>query len=240
MNPRLVLITGGSRGIGFETAKKFLALGDRVALLARDPAILDRAVRPLIDQYGAARVQAIPFDVSNADGIPAVFNSIQKHFGTSPDILVNNAAIGERIELFTVQPADFDRVMNVNVRAVFFFSQEFARHLKARGEPGVIVNLSSLGGIRGTEKFPGMTPYTTSKFAVVGLTEAFASELKSCGIRVNAIAPGAVNTEMLKKAAPDLRTETEPSDIADLIVWICDRSSRTVSGSVLEVFSNLT
>ncbi len=240
MNPRLALITGGSRGIGFETAKKFLETGDRVVLLARDPMILERAARPLIEKYGSERVQSLPFDVSNAEGVPAIFDSIEKHFGTSPDILVNNAAIGERAELFSVKPADFDRVMDVNVRAVFFFSQEFARRLKSRNAPGAIVNLSSLGGIRGTDKFPGMTPYTTSKFAVVGLTEAFASELKSSGIRVNAIAPGAVNTEMLKKAAPDLRTETEPSDIADLIVWICDRSSRTVSGSVLEVFSNLT
>nr|WP_246159124.1 SDR family oxidoreductase [Reyranella soli] len=113
------------------------------------------------------------------------------------------------------------------------------RAFTSSGRRRAIVNISSLGGVRRTEKFPGLAAYVASKFAVVGLTEAFAVESIKLGVRTNAIAPGAVNTEMLRQVAPHLRTSTEPEDIAKTVVMLCDDDlSRRINGSLVEIYSN--
>src|SRR5690606_24382138 len=135
---------------------------------------------------------------------------------------------------------DWERVMAVNVRGPFLCSREAFRRMKAEKKRGTIINVSSLSGIRGVEKFPGLSSYVTSKFAVTGLTESLAVEGKDYGIRVNCVAPGAVDTLMLKGAAPHLKTKTTPEDIAKIILFLADESqSGSLNGAVMEVHSNL-
>ena len=104
---------------------------------------------------------------------------------------------------------------------------------------GAVVNISSLGGVRRTEKSPGLAACVASKFAVVGLTEALAVASIKLGVRTNAIAPGAVNTEMPHQVAPHLRTSTQPEDTANTVLMLCDGNlSRHINGSLLEIYSN--
>jgi 3-oxoacyl-[acyl-carrier protein] reductase len=129
--------------------------------------------------------------------------------------------------------------MRINVRGSFLCAKEAFKHMKVGKRGGSIVNISSLAGIRGTEKFPGLSSYTVSKFAVIGLTESIAVEGKPHGIRANCIAPGAVKTRMLKEAAPELKTTTKPEDIAKTVLYLCDDTwSGHLTGSLVEVFSN--
>ena len=118
-------------------------------------------------------------------------------------------------------------------------SREAFRRLSTLGHGGTIVNVSSLGGVRGTEKFAGFTAYTVSKFAVVGLTESLAVDGRSLGIRVNCVAPGAVDTRMKHEAAPFLDTVTTADDVARVIRFLCDdEESGALSGAVIEIHSN--
>jgi NAD(P)-dependent dehydrogenase (short-subunit alcohol dehydrogenase family) len=150
--------------------------------------------------------------------------------------LVNNAATFHVTPVPQLSVEAFDEVMAVNVRGTFLCARELLRHPV---DGGAIVNISSLGGVRRTEKFPGLAAYVASKFAVVGLTEALAVESIKLGVRTNAIAPGAVNTEMLREVAPHLRTSTEPEDIANSVLTLCDGTlSRRINGSLLEIYSN--
>jgi NAD(P)-dependent dehydrogenase (short-subunit alcohol dehydrogenase family) len=150
--------------------------------------------------------------------------------------LVNNAATFHVAPVTDLGVEAFDEVMAVNTRGTFLCARELLRNPVA---DGAVVNMSSLGGVRRTEKFPGLAAYVASKFAVVGLTEALAVESIKLGICTNAIAPGAVNTEMLRQVAPHLRTSTEPEDIANTVVMLCDGDlSRRINGTLVEIYSN--
>jgi NAD(P)-dependent dehydrogenase (short-subunit alcohol dehydrogenase family) len=125
------------------------------------------------------------------------------------------------------------------VRGVFLASRELFRRLADLGHGGAIVNVSSLGGLRGVEKFPGFAPYTVSKFAVVGMTECLAVEGREAGVCVNCVAPGAVETRMLAEAAPFLKTSTSPDDVARTIAFLAEEGlAGKLNGAVLEIHSN--
>lgn len=232
---RVILVTGAGRGIGAACARAFAAEGARVVLVSRSRAQLE-TVAAEIDAEGCGRALVAPADVGEPAAIDRVFERVDATWGPV-DVLVNCAAtlgLG-RVETLTVD--DFDRVMAVNVRGVFLCCQRAFARMRGRG--GAIVNISSLGGVRSTEKFPRMLAYTASKAAVIGLTESLAVDGRSHGIRVNCLAPGAVDTAMLRDAAPHLKTVTTPDDIASMVLFLADpRRSGRLSGSVLEVFSN--
>lgn len=231
---RLALITGAGRGIGAACARALAADGCHVVLTSRTRAELDATARAITDAGGEAHVH--PADLADPAAIDALFAALTDRFGHL-DVLVNAAALIEPAPLEAIDLAAYERVMAVNVRAVFLCCQRAFALMRDRG--GAIVNLSSLGGIRSTEKFPGLSTYTASKAAVIGLTEALAVEGRPHRIRVNAIAPGAVDTAMLRTAAPFLRTTTKPDDIAPTAVFLADPTrSGKISGAVLEVFSN--
>jgi len=154
------------------------------------------------------------------------------------DILVNNAARLISGPFATLAMRDWDELMAVNLRGAVLCARQAFRLMAERG--GAIVNVSSLGGIANTEKFPGYAAYTVSKFALTGLTEALAAEGKDCGIRVNGVAPGAVDTAMLRQAAPHLCTRTTPADVAKVIAFLCDPAeSGCMTGATLVINSNL-
>jgi len=241
---RCAIVTGGGRGIGAAVAERLLARGARVYICARTGSEVFDTVSRLAELFGGHAIFGRALDLGQPDSMGTLFDSAEKSFGEPVRILVNNAAIGYSIPFLETSPTDlgkeWDRMQAINVRAPLLLSHEMMRRIPRGEKTGAIVNLGSLGGIRGTDKFPGLALYVATKFAIAGLTEALAVEGRPVGVRVNAVAPGAVDTEMLKKAAPHLKTETRPEDVAKVVAYLCDPSeSGSLNGTVLEIHSNL-
>ena len=231
----IALITGGGRGIGAATAETLARKGAHVIVASRTEAELIATVARLRAAGLDASLQVL--DVADDAAVDAAFDRIAAEFGRL-DILVNNAAIIASGTFAEMTMADWDRLMAVNLRGAVLCARRAFRLMQERG--GSIVNVSSLGGVPSTEKFPGYAAYTVSKFALTGLTEALAAEGKACNIRVNGVAPGAVDTDMLRKAAPHLRTRTTPADVAKVIAFLCDPAeSGCMTGAMLTINSNL-
>ena len=175
-------------------------------------------------------------DVADDRAVEIAFADMAAEFGRL-DILVNNAAILLSSRFAEMAMSDWDRLMAINLRGAVLCAQQAFQWM--RNDGGSIVNVSSLGGVAGAEKFPGYAAYTVSKYALTGLTEALAAEGKAQGIRVNGVAPGAVDTDMLRQAAPHLRTRTSPFDVAKVIAFLCDPAeSGCMSGATLVINSN--
>jgi NAD(P)-dependent dehydrogenase (short-subunit alcohol dehydrogenase family) len=235
---RIAVVTGGGRGIGAAAAHALAGAGAKVALVARTRSELETVAREINERFGAGTAWFEAVDVGDETQVRSLFKKIRKDLGPV-DILINNAGIFVKAELENHSAEDWDRVFAVNVRGAFLCSREAFAHFKEGKRGGSIVNLSSLAGVRGTEKFPGLSSYVASKFAVVGLTEALAVEGRPHGIRVNCVAPGAVDTEMMRKAVPHLKTKTNPGDVAGTLLYLCDPArSGPVSGALIEIFSN--
>lgn len=215
---KVAIITGAGRGIGAATAIQLAKEGAKVVLASRTEAQLADTAAHIIDQVPHASVLTIPTDVSVESSVKTLFQEARDHFG-GVHYLVNNAATIEVHPFEDFPTEDFEKIMDVNVGGVFYCCREAFRVFDSE-EGGSIVNVSSIGGISGTEKFFGFSAYSASKFAVVGLTECLALEGQNKKIRVNCIAPGAVETEMLHKAAPGLKASLLPSDLASVILEI--------------------
>jgi NAD(P)-dependent dehydrogenase (short-subunit alcohol dehydrogenase family) len=244
LEDRVAVVTGGGRGIGAATASELLSKGARVMICARTEIEVQAWVAQMTKKYGPGRAAGMTLDLTASGASARLLDEAESVFSEVASVLVNNAALGYAFPFIESSPetlsAEWDRIEAVNVRAPLLLSHEFMRRLSKAKTSGAIVNLSSLGGIRSTDKFPGLGPYAMSKFAIVGMTEALAVEGRPHSIRVNAVAPGAVDTEMLRKAAPHLKTDTKPEDVARLIRFLCDDSeSSTISGTILEIHSNL-
>lgn len=248
---KVAVVTGGGRGIGAATARLFAKLGARVAIVSRTESEVTSTVQSIREDLaqvrGAGEIHGLVLDLSLSQSVKPLFEFAENKFGSSVEILVNNAAIGYAVPFVAsseeVILREWERIQAINIRAPLLLSHEFMRRLAQKKHftsHGVIVNISSLGGIQGTEKFPGLALYVTTKAAICGMTEALAVEGKPIGVRVNAVAPGAVDTEMLRKAAPHLKTQTTPDDIAKVIISLCDvQDSRAVTGDLIEIHSNL-
>ncbi|MDG4552681.1 MAG: SDR family NAD(P)-dependent oxidoreductase [Candidatus Competibacter sp.] len=232
---QVAFITGGGRGIGAATAQALARRGAHVIVASRTEPELSATVAEI--QTTGLSASAIKLDVADEAEVDAAFAGIAAAFGRL-DILVNNAAMLLSGPFAETAMVDWDRVMAVNLRGAALCARWAFRLMEGRG--GAIVNVSSLGGVPGTEKFPGYAAYTVSKFALTGLTEALAAEGRERNIRVNGVAPGAVDTAMLRQAAPHLRTRTGPADVAKVIAFLCDPSeSGCMTGATLAINSNL-
>ena len=221
---RSVFITGGGSGLGAAVARLLAKNGWRVAIAGRRKALLEEVAQTAMKTYA--------LDVSDAG---AVENAVREF---KPDALVCAAAILGRGDVFEqLTPELFAQVMAVNVAGTFHACRAAMRLWRECGTPGDIVNVASLGGIRGMQKFSGFGAYATSKHAVVGLTEALALDGKAHGIRVNAIAPGTMRTPMI--GALGLAPRTTPEEIAPAIEFLLDRArSGPISGTTVEIHCN--
>ena len=236
---QVVVVTGAGRGIGAATARLLAREGCRVVLASRTARELEAVQADIAPGAGDDRVLVVPTDLAREEDIIALFERTLAGFGDL-HALVNNGATFRGAPVEELSAEDWDAVMAVNARGTFLASREALRRFRALGHGGAIVNVSSLGGLRGTPKFAGFSAYSVSKFAVIGLTECLAVEGRALGVRVNCVAPGAVNTRMLHDAAPFLRTETSPEDVARTIRFLCDESeSGAITGAVVEIHSNL-
>ena len=232
---KVVIITGGGRGIGAATAIQYAALGAKTFIVSRTDDELMMVQKQIKDNGGECEFMVA--DLKDVHAPQKIFEAAVAKY-SKVDILVNNAAIILRKKLTEATLEDWQSTMDINVRALFFMCQQAFNHMKPK-EGCSIVNISSLSGVRFVDKFPGFSIYCASKFAVTGLTEALAVEGRELGIRVNAVAPGAVNTKMLEDNAPELEAEAYPEDIANMIVDLSDSDkSRIITGSIVEIFSN--
>jgi len=231
---KVAIVTGASQGIGAATAVQLAAAGAKVALLSRSVAGLQSVVATITAAQGVAL--ALPTDIREATQVSAAFATVAATYGPV-DILINCAGTLVNRPFMAMDLAAWDDVQATNVRGTMLCCLE-AFHQMAPHGGGTIINISSLSGVKNVEKFPGLSAYVTSKFAIAGLTEALAVEGRSLGIRVLAISPGAVDTPMLRAAAPHLNPGMTPDDMARIIVFCVSPAGRFLSGTNLELFSN--
>ena len=237
---KVAIITGGSRGIGFATADKFLKEGATVILTASSQASADKAVAQLREKYPEAIVDGISPDLSSLESVRNSFLIATAKYGCV-DILVNNAGVSESTPFSQYTEEDFDRVMDLNVKGVFNATRVASDCMIARGS-GVILSTSSMVSIYGQ---PSGIAYPASKFAVNGLTVSLARELGPKGIRVNAVAPGITETDMMKAVPKEviepmirqipLRRLGKPEDIANAFVFLASDEASYITGVVLSV-----
>jgi NAD(P)-dependent dehydrogenase (short-subunit alcohol dehydrogenase family) len=230
---RLAVVTGASRGIGAATAEAIAAAGAHVVLAARDRQALDAVAARIRDAGGEAT--AVATDVSGATDVERLFDAAAQAGPLAA--LVCAAAVLTSARLTETTSEIWDETLGINLTGTFLCCRAAFTAMRAGGG-GRIVNIASLSGVYATEKFPGLTAYNASKYAVIGLTEAIAVEGKSFGISAICVSPGAVDTQMLRRANPDLRPGLTPDQVANLIVALLDSPLVPASGANIPLFSN--
>lgn len=240
LKDKVAIITGGSRGIGFATADKFLQEGAAVIIAASTPQSVQSAVKRLQEMHPDASVAGISPDLSSLDSVRTAFSEVISKYGCV-DILVNNAGISESTPFTEYTEETFDKVMDLNVKGVFNATRAVSECMIARGS-GVILSTSSMVSISGQ---PSGFAYPASKFAVNGLTVSLARELGPKGIRVNAVAPGITETDMMKAVPKEiiepmikqipLRRLGQPEDIANAFVFLASEEASYITGVILSV-----
>lgn len=230
---RLALVTGASRGIGAATAEAIAAAGAHVVLAARDRDALDAVATRIRDSGGEAT--PVPTDVSSVTDVERLFDAVEETGQLAA--LVCAAAVLSPARLTETTPDIWDETLGVNLTGSFLCCRAAFTAMGAAGE-GRIVTIASLSGVYATEKFPGLAAYNVSKYGVIGLTEAIAVEGKEAGISAICVSPGAVDTQMLRRANPELRPGLTPDQVGDLIVALLDGPFVPASGANIPLFSN--
>jgi len=240
---KVAIITGAAQGIGLATALKFAEEGAAVVVCDLKPEGVEAAVA-LVRARGA---QALGFtaNVTDREALDAMAAAVKERFG-SIDVLVNNAGITKDARLQKMTLAQFDAVIDVNLRGVFHATQAVLPTMLAQGS-GVILNASSVVGIYGNF---GQTNYAASKFGVIGFTKTWSRELGPKGIRVNAVAPGFVETPILAtipdKVLQHMREQVplhrlgKPEEIANVYAFLASDEASYVNGAVIEVSGGMT
>jgi 3-oxoacyl-[acyl-carrier protein] reductase len=227
---KTAVITGASRGIGQATAELFLKKG--YAVVGTYHKTKKSELFPGIDWVKA--------DVSDKDDITSLSDYVREHFGGA-DVLVNNAGIAEQKLFSDITEQDWDNIMNVNAKSCFLTCKAFLPYM-IRQKRGAIVNISSIWGISGASC---EVHYSASKAAVIGFTKALAKETAPSGVRVNAVAPGVIYTDMNRALSPSdiaaITAETPlcrlgtPQDIARAVYFLCSKEADFITGQVLTV-----
>lgn len=230
----MILLTGASRGIGAALARSFVQSGHRVLLVSRNRVELERLAENCNGQAGDKRACAIPFDLTDLPGLEEEFLACLRSCTDSIDALVNNAGQLIRKPFMQTTPEEARRLFEVNL---FVPAQliRIALPLMEASELKHVVNVTSMGGFQGSRKFPGLSYYSASKSALGTLTECLAEELQQTGVKVNALAVGSVQTEMLAEAFPGYTAPLDPSEMAEFMKWFTLEGGRYFNGKVLPV-----
>ena len=237
---KVTLITGGSRGIGYATAEKFLQEGAVVIITASSQDSADKAVARLREKYPDAVIDGVSPDLASFDSVKKAFRLISHKYGCV-DVLVNNAGVSESTPFTEYTEETFDRVMDLNVKGVYNVTRAAVDCMVARGS-GVILSTSSMVSLTGQ---PSGFAYPASKFAVNGLTVSLARELGPKGIRVNAVAPGIIETDMMRAVPKEvieplikrvpLGRLGKPEDIANAFAFLASDDAAYITGVILSV-----
>ncbi|HZP21604.1 MAG TPA: SDR family oxidoreductase [Bauldia sp.] len=242
LDNKVAIVTGGARGIGRAIAERFLREGARVAVADVDEDAGSAAAEAL-GSFGPVRF--VRTDIGNARDVANLVGSVEAAFGPV-DVLVNNAAVLAAVDFLDLSEAEFDRVIRVNLKGSFLAGQAVARRMvevvKAGGRPGAIVNLSSVNAIFA---IANQVPYSVSKGGINQLTKVMALALAPYGIRVNAVGPGSVNTEMLASTMqnPEARNRIlsrtplgrigEPAEIAAVVAFLASDEASYITGQTI-------
>ncbi len=237
---KTAVVTGGSRGIGKAICLKFAENGADIAFLYAGNTVKAEETLKELEALGV-KAKAYQCNVADADAVAAVVKEIVKDFG-GIQILVNNAGITKDKLVPMMKTADFDAVIDTNLKGVFYMIKGvYPLFLKQKG--GKIINISSVSGLTGN---PGQANYSASKAGVVGLTKSVAKELASRGVCCNAIAPGFIATEMtealendaLKEAIP-MKRFGEAEEVAKLALFLASEQSDYITGEVIRIDGGL-
>ena len=239
LDGKVAVVTGGTRGIGFETVRQFLLNGAKVCLLGSRAETVDKAIQTLKSENQDFRVIGFYPNLTSESEVAKTFESVKAEFGKI-DILINNAGISSSTPLVNFSEAEYDKIADINIKSVFICSKVAVPYLKET--KGVILNTSSMVSVYGQ---PSGVMYPASKFAVNGITKSLARELAPMGIRVNAVAPGITETDMVSalpkqviepliKTIPLGRIGT-PTDIANAFLCLASDMASYITGDILHV-----
>lgn len=239
LSGKIALVTGGGRGIGRAISLELAGRGAAVIVnYNRSAAAADDVVARIEAVGGSAR--SIQADVSDADQVAAMFKAIIAEYGTV-DILVNNAGMTRDNIIMLMKPADFDAVIETNLRSCWLCCKTAARAMM-RKRSGSIINITSVVGIAGNG---GQTNYAASKAGIIGLTKSLAKEVAARGVRVNAVAPGFVDTDMTADLSEEIRKKAieaiplgrmgAPQDIAKAVAFLASDDAAYITGQTLVV-----
>lgn len=237
---KVAVVTGGTRGIGYATVKKFLDNNAKVVLFGSKKESVDRAIKELKSINKDYNVMGLYPNLGSISEVEKAFDEIVLKY-KKIDILVNNAGISDRKSIYDYSNDDFKKIMDINVNAVFNCSKVVATIMKKMGG-GVILNTSSMVSIYGQ---PSGCAYPASKFAVNGLTKSLARELGCDNIRVNAVAPGIILTDMMKDVPENiikplidtipLKRIGKPEDVANALLFLASDMASYITGVILSV-----
>ncbi|WP_242094865.1 SDR family NAD(P)-dependent oxidoreductase [Aestuariivivens sediminicola] len=218
-----VIITGTSRGIGFELAKGFAEAGHKVLALSRN----DRPVKEL----NLSNITSLAFDLSRVSDYEQVVNFLKTAWEHA-DIVIHNAGLLINKPFTELTTEDFEKVYKTNVFGVAKLTKEVLPFMNSGGH---VLAISSMGGVQGSAKFPGLTAYSSSKGAVITLMEVLAEEFKDSGIDFNVLALGAVQTEMLEEAFPGYQAPISAKEMARYIIDFALDGNAFYNGKLLQV-----
>ncbi|WP_029037092.1 SDR family NAD(P)-dependent oxidoreductase [Salinimicrobium xinjiangense] len=221
-----IVITGTSRGIGFELVKIFSKAGHNVLALSRN-------TEP-VDVLQLKNVHAFPFDITRQEDLQKSYSFISEEW-EQVDILIHNAGAIVNKPFQELSTADFEEVYKINVFGVAALTRKLLPLINPGGH---VVIVSSMGGVQGSMKFPGLSAYSSSKAAVITLAEVLAEEYKETGPSFNVLALGAVQTEMLEEAFPGYKAPLQPGEMAEYIADFSLTGNRFYNGKLLQVSSS--
>jgi len=239
LKDKVAIITGAAKGIGFATAKRFAQEGAKVMIADVNP----EAVKAAVELIPGS--EAYVMNVTDRASIEAAVDQIMQHHGRI-DILINNAGITQDARLVKMTEAQFDTVIDVNLKGVFNCTQLVVPHMLEAGK-GAVVNASSVVGIYGNF---GQTNYSATKFGVIGFTKTWARELGPKGIRVNAVCPGFIATEMVKAMPENILKDIErrswlgrlgtPEEMSNVYLFLASDEASYVNGVALEASGGIS
>ncbi len=228
----LVVITGASKGIGRELAKQFATDGQyTVVCISRNKEKLKELRLECLQLNAGSKIDILDFDLTSAN----YQEDLLPYFalkGEEVSILVNNAGLLINKPFVNLKEDDFNRMFDVNVKSPFRLVQLLMPYFSSNSH---IVNISSMGGYQGAAKFPGLSLYSASKGALAVLTESLAEELKGSNVKVNCLALGAVQTEMLAEAFPGYQAPVNPEQMATFVRDFCLNGHKVMNGKILPV-----
>jgi NAD(P)-dependent dehydrogenase (short-subunit alcohol dehydrogenase family) len=234
MQGKTAIVTGAGRGIGAALSEQLAMRGAKVVLVARTEAQLHETADRIRQKVKCAQLKVCALDVSNERAVKDLWDSVSGN-GETPQILVNNAGWIKVEDFSKVSLLDWQRTQDVNLTACFLMCREIFKRAKLESS---ILNVSSIAGVMGLEKFEGFAAYTAAKAGLIGFTESLAVEGRSRKIWANVICPGAVDTQMLQEALPGYKTSTKPPSVAERMFKMIERSFKESMTGKVEVLSN--